>query len=459
MYRTIADDVLYKNVTHYSSMTSTDLLTRWDEHQSWLDRRLAMGLDPYSKQTSSRIEPECHVNTRDGRGTQGVNFGSQDYLNLSSHPAVKAAAKAAIDNAGLHSAGSAALMGNTSLSVELERRLAEFLGYSDCTLFPTGWGAGYGVIKTLVRPTDHVVIDRLAHACLVEGAYGATKNVHFFQHLSYRRACALLAKIRSAYPADGILLVTETVFSMDSDVPQIRELQDACNQYDATLLVDVAHDLGAIGDKGKGYLELQDCIGFPDILMGSFSKTFATNGGFVASNSASLKLALRYNCGPLTFTNAISPVQCAIIGSCLDVIEADEGRDLREKLMSNSLHMRQRMAETNFTVLGQPSAIIPVLLGDSALSRLANHYAYNEGAITNLVEYPAVRKNACRWRIQMMARHDKGQIDKFVQIACGAVEAAKQHLDYIKREDNKEFVAAIGHRDAKNAAVEVQAWS
>lgn len=154
----------------------------------------------------------------------GVNFGSQDYLSLAGHPAIRAAATEAASKFGVHSAGSAALMGNTGLSVELERQLADFLGYADCTVFPTGWGAGYGTIKTLVRPSDHIVIDVLAHACLREGARNATANVHTFPHLSNKAVERRLKRIREEDAETGILVVTETVFSMDSDVPDLAEL-------------------------------------------------------------------------------------------------------------------------------------------------------------------------------------------------------------------------------------------
>ncbi|WP_203155286.1 aminotransferase class I/II-fold pyridoxal phosphate-dependent enzyme [Methylobacterium aquaticum] len=433
MSDTIANSLLSGSLADYIEHDGASLLNRWREHQDWWDGRLRFGIDPYSKFTSSRIATECTASTRDGHTVSGVNFGSQEYLNLASHPEVLHAAKNAIDDFGVHSAGSAALMGNTKLSVDLEQRMAEFLGYKDCTVFPTGWGAGYGVIKTLVRPSDHVIIDRLAHASLHEGARGSTGNVHTFPHLSFEHAKTLLLKIRNDHPAAGILVVTETVFSMDSDVPDIAALQNLCRAHGATLMVDAAHDMGAIAPKGGGYLELQGCTGMPDILMGSFSKTFASNGGFVASNDTNLKLAMRYGCGPLTFTNAISPIQCAIISKCLDIIERDEGVELRSRLMENVLYMRKRMAESDFILFGQPSAIVPVILGDNAISRLTTHHAFELGGITNLVEYPAVKRDTSRWRIQMMANHNKNQIDKFVDIAVRARQNASSYLEVMSK--------------------------
>jgi glycine C-acetyltransferase len=357
-----------------------------------------------------------------------VNFASQEYLNLATHPEVRLAAKEAIDIFGVHSAGSAALMGNTRLSLELEKRLAAFLGYKDCTVFPTGWGAGYGLVKTLVRQGDHVIIDRLAHACLQEGARAATGNVHLFPHLSNAAVGEHLRKIRQKNPTTGILVVSESLFSMDSDVPQIEELQDICSCEGATLMIDVAHDAGATGPAGGGYLELQCMAGKVDIVMGSFSKSFGSNGGFVACNDPALKLALRYNCGPLTFTNALSPVQAATVLKSLEIIEGEEGRILRERLMTNVLYMRERLTQVGLTPLGLPSAIVPVVLGTSAYSRLATRYAYEMGALVNLVEFPAVARGTSRWRIQVMANHTAEQIDRFVRIAEAACEKANEHL-------------------------------
>lgn len=432
MFEKIDDKFLEGVTVDFVDNSETNLISRWDKHYNWLEGRLDHNIDPYSKFTSNGIHTEGIAGYRDGRTITGVNFGSQEYLNLSSHPAVLGAAKDAIETYGVHSAGSAALMGNTKLSRELEDRLAAFLGYSDCTIFPTGWGAGYGVIKTLVRPTDHIVIDVLAHACLQEGARSATANVHTFPHLSNEGVRRRLERIRRDSPNAGILVVTETVFSMDSDVPNIDRLQELCRIHNAILLVDVAHDMGAIGPTGRGYLELQGLVGQPDILMGSFSKTFASNGGFVACNNPSLKLALRYNCGPLTFTNALSPVQCAIVLKALDIIESDEGAERRELLWNNVCYMRTVLSDAGFSLLGQPSAIIPTILGDNAFSRLMTRYTLEEGGIMNLVEYPAVSKNTCRWRLQVMALHKRYQIDRFVEIACTARSKALAHVAALK---------------------------
>ena len=406
----------------------TNLLDRWNRHQCWFDERAAALVDPYCKTTLGRIGPAGEMRTRAGKIHCGVNFASQDYLSLSNHPGIVAAANAAIERFGVHSAGSPALMGNTALSAELEERLASFLGYCDSTVFATGWAAGYGVIKTMVQPHDYIVIDMLAHASLQEGARNATRNVFSVPHLSNVSVAQRLERIRRDKPAVGILVVTETVFSMDSDVPDLAGLVEICRRWNATLLVDAAHDLGALGPRGRGVIERQGLVGQIDVLMGSFSKTFASNGGYVACNHPALKLALRSSCGPLTFSNALSPVQCAIVLKALDIVQSEEGHERRERLHRNTVRLRAGLKGAGFKVLGEPSPIVPAILGNSAICRLATRYAFESGALVNMAEHPAVPLNACRWRLQVMADHTEVHISRMVDVAIAARAQADAHL-------------------------------
>jgi len=416
----------------------TDLLARWDESGEWWEKRVQHGLDPYQKYSTSRVGAFIEGAHRDGTAFKGNNFASQDYLSLSSHPKLIEAAKQAIDQYGLHSAGSAALMGNTALSVALERRLEAFLGFEDVVVFPIGWAAGYGAVKTLVKSTDHVVIDILAHACLQEAARDATDNVHLHSHLNLRAVESRLERIRREDQTCGILVVTETLFSMDSDFPDIRAMQDICHRHNATLLVDCAHDLGALGATGRGKLEDFGMLGQVDVLVGAFSKSFASMGGFVATNNKGFRFGLRGQCGPSTFTNAMSPIQAATILGSLDIIEGEEGAARRAKLMHNSLRLRAGLEEAGFEVLGKPSAVVPMLIGDVLLARLMTRYAVELGGIVNLVEHPAVARNACRWRLQVMTDHTDEQIDTMVEIAAKAREMAEMHVEWLSANDNDE---------------------
>lgn len=406
------------NLFDFYDETNPDLLARWDEVGRWFEARGDVGLDPYQRVVSTSIGPRAAGTLRTGLPFTGINLASQDYLSLSTHPGIVAAASEAAQTMGVHSAGSAALMGNTSISAALEKRLAIFTGYQSCTVFPIGWAAGYGVVKTLVRKQDHVILDTLAHACLQEAAGDATANVHRTPHLSVNGVERRLERIRGAQPDAGILVITESLFSMDSDVPDVAALQALCHRFRATLLVDCAHDLGALGPTGRGALEAQGMVGKVDVLMGSFSKTFASTGGFVACNNPALKFALRGACGPSTFTNAMTPLQAAIALKALEIVASAEGSARRDKLMRNILCVRARLRDHGFEVLGEPSAIVPVVIGDGALSRLMTRTALDLGAVVNLVEHPAVARNGARWRLQVMADHEVQDLDAFVAIAA-----------------------------------------
>lgn len=417
----ITNDSIWEGTTaDYLGQLEGHLLDRLQPHTDWWNARYAEGVDPYSKASVGRISSEGQAQDRNGTLYEGVNLASQDYLSLSSHPKIKAAAAEAISRYGVHSAGSAALMGNSALSLQLEERLADFLGKASCTVFPTGWSAGYGTIHCLVKPNDYIVMDMLAHACLQAGARAATKNVHVFPHLSLRGLEHKLKTIRQQTATAGILVVTESLFSMDSDTPDLAAHQELANKYDATLFVDAAHDMGCLGPTGRGHLEMQGMLDKVDIIMGSFSKTFASNGGFAATNHPALKLALRYGSNPLTFSNALSPVQSAVVLAVLDLIETEEGAQLRHQMLSNAKYLRQRLTEHQFELIGDPSAIVPVQLGDMKRSRLIARDTLQNGGLVNLVEYPAVSRKNSRVRLQVMASHTTEQLDRFVGILDSA---------------------------------------
>jgi glycine C-acetyltransferase len=404
--------------------TGANLLGRWDAHQDFWDARLAAGLDSYMRSSAERIGPETVALTRGHERIAGVNFASQDYLSLASHPHVCAAATEAVARWGVHSAGSLALQGGSVPLTVLEDRLGELLCCDEVTVFPTGWAAGYGTVKALVREDDHIVLDIVAHACLQEAAANATKNIHRVPNCSHTAVASRLARIRERAPDAGILVITEGLFSMDSTVPDLRAMQEICHAYQATLMVDVAHDLGALCDGGLGFIGDQGLLGEIDIVMGSFSKTFASNGGFVATNARGIKLAFRSFSNPLTFSNALSPVQAATVNAAIDIIRSREGAERRRRLMQNTIRLREGLAARAFQVLGQPSAIVPVWLGPVAQARRMTRTALSMGALVNLVEHPAVSRQNSRWRLQVMADHTPDQIDRLIAIAVAARETA-----------------------------------
>jgi 7-keto-8-aminopelargonate synthetase-like enzyme len=422
-------DALTGSMRDFRVPGGADLLGRTEGFFRWQDTRRQNGLWPFSRATEDGPKTVCAAQDDNGNKMRGVNFASQDYLSLSSHPVIKAAAIETIERCGVHSAGSPALVGNTSHSVALERKIAEFVEMDHVVLYPTGWAAGFGVVKGLVRSADHVVMDMLAHSCLQEGAHAATNNVHLFRHLDNAYCRNVLAKIRAKDVQNGILVVTEGLFSMDSDTPDLRTLQALCHEYNATLVVDVAHDLGCLGKDGRGHIGMQNMLGEVDVVMGSFSKTFASNGGFVACNSRAVKEYLRFYSAPATFSNALSPAQAATILRAFEMVESVEGRVLRLELLANVISLRRELEQAGLDYYGDPSAIVCVKMGSEGLARLVSRRLPELGLIANLVEFPAVPKGAARIRMQVMASHTEKNITDAVAILKTAKAEAERELE------------------------------
>ncbi len=382
-------DPLTGSLREYRDPHGQDLFKRVEDFYTWQNLRRRYGYWPYSKSTDEAPQAVCAAKDDAGRGFRGVNFASQDYLSLASHPAIKEAAKDAITDYGVHSAGSAAFLGNTKYSLALQKCISEFLQLEHTVLYPTGWAAGYGVIRGLIRPDDHIVIDGLAHNCLQDGALAATRNVYLHGHLNLQSTRRHLKRIRARDQENGILVVTEGLFSMDSDTPDIGAMQDLCREFNATLMVD-------------------------------------------SCNSPAVKEYLRYFGSSGTFSNALSPIQSAIVLKAFEIVRSEEGRTLRADLMKNVLYLRDQLKAAGLEVVGDPSAIVSVKVGDEGLARLVSQRLPRLGAIANLVEFPAVAKGSARFRLQVMAKHSKDNIDRLLAALLGAIEAAQQSPRYYR---------------------------
>jgi len=430
MSTTVLAQALTGSVRDFREPQGKDLMARVGAFHEWQELRRKRNLWPYSKSTQKAPLAVCTAADDSGQTFTGLNFATQDYLGLSSDAEIKAVAKAVIDEYGVHSAGSSALAGNTKYSLRLEETISRFLQLDHTVLYPTGWAAGYGVIKGLVRPADHIVMDGLSHACLQEGAYSATANVHLHGHLNLVSVRRHLKRIRDKDASNGILVVTESLFSMDSDTPDLGALQDLCREYGATLLVDVAHDLGAMGPGGRGLIGEQGLLGKLDIVMGSFSKTFGSNGGFVACNSAAVKQYLKYYGSSATFSNAMSPVQAATVTKAFEIVQSDKGQQLRSVLMERINQVRSALSAEGLQTMGNPSPIVPVRVGDEALARLMSRRLPALEVIANLVEYPAVAKGDARLRLQMMPTHSHADVLAVASRLREAIDHAQ--IEYVR---------------------------
>ncbi len=432
--------------------SGTDLLGRVAGFFEWQNVRRAYDLWPYARSTATAPKTHCSARSDTGSQITGVNFASQDYLSLASHPAIKEAAKEAIEEYGVHSAGSAALLGNTRNSLRLEKVISAFIHDREVVLYPTGWSAGFAAVQGIVRPSDHVVMDVLAHSCLQEGARAATQNIHFHGHLNIEGLTRRLQRIRANDRENGILVVTESLFSMHSDTPNIALLRAACDEYDAKLLVDCAHDFGCIGDDGLGHLGLQNMVDQADVIIGSFSKTFASNGGFIAVRDRSVAEYLKYYSATQTFSNALSPVQAAVVLTAMEIVRSDEGKRRRRSLMDNILYMRAEMTKAGLEALGDPSAIVPVRVGAEGLARIASRELARLGAIANLVEYPAVPQGGARFRVQVMADHTRADVDTLVKLMQQAMRTADLEFRSYREGDANMVGGTQTWEPASNAA-------
>ncbi|CAK0764074.1 Glycine C-acetyltransferase [Azospirillaceae bacterium] len=423
------DDALVGSLRDYAEINGVDLLERIEPFYVWQEKRRQHRLWPYSRALCETPKTSCAVIDDKGHPLRGINFASQDYLSLSSHPHIRAAAIEAITQYGVHSAGSAALQGNTCLSLQLEAALAEKLAMEHVVLYPTGWGAGFGVINGFVRENDYIAIDVLSHACLQSGANAATRNVRRFRHNDVNHLTKILRDIRSNNKSVGIMVVTESLFSMDSDVPDLTRFQEVCKAFQATLVVDAAHDFGCMGPGGTGVIGDQGLLGKIDLVIGSFSKTFASNGGFVATHSRGLKEYLKCYSSPQTFSNAISPVQAAVVMKACDIVNSVEGDERRASLMRAVTTLRREMmAVGGISCLGVLSPITPIMVGREDVARVASRILNDSGVLANLVEFPAVKKGRARFRFQVQSDHTDDQLALAAREVERALREAKREL-------------------------------
>ena len=403
-------------------LSGSDLGVRWAPHRTYWEARLAAGLDPYCRTLEERIGPEAVVRTRGQERMYGVNFASHDCLSLGSHPKIVAAATEAMARWGVHGGGSASRQGATLPLSLLEERISEFLSCGETVVFPTGWAAAYGALRTLVGENDHVVIDVGAAPYLIEGATAATRNVHRVGHCSLQGTQEALRHIRDRDSDCAIMVVTQAFFPREASVPDLRGLLTACRERDAVLLVSVAEDLGAIGEGGTGFVGEAGLAGEIDLVVGSLSRTFVSAGGFVATRLAGIGHALRTFCEPLVSSCTLSPVQAAIAHAALDIVRGPEGGERRAHLMRHVMGLRGALAARAFRVMGQPGPSVPVWLGSTEDARLMTRAVLAGGGLVDLLESPDVPDGEARWCLYPMADHDDVHIVLMANVAHAARE-------------------------------------
>ena len=367
------------------------------------------------------VATRCRVTTYAGTTFEGNNFASHDYLGLCQDDRIRQAAIEAIATFGTHSAGSEPMGGGMRIGKLLEQELSNYTRFPNLVLFPTGWAAGYGALKALVRPGDHIVMDGLAHDCLQQGARAGTPNISFFAHNNVANAAKRIARARAASPSAAVFVVTESLFSMDSDAPDFKRLIEACREHGAYLVVDVAHDLGAVGPRGLGALEDDSVLSGIDCIVGSFSKTYASIGGFVGTRTRGTELYVRGFSGTYTFSNYLMPSQIAAVREALRIIRDPEGDLLRAKAINNAIVLRQALANKGVQVYGTPSPMVITRIGDERKARGVYLACLRNGLILNCIEYPACRRGEARLRLQVSPRHTHQQLIRAAEIIAAAI--------------------------------------
>lgn len=391
----------------------------------WANRRLAEGTWSFCRVQEARSETEGTYRGWNGQRYHGLNFAAQDYLGLAHDARVIEAARRAIDAFGLHGAGSEVNGGTTPPADELARRLAEWLGQDHCIIFPTGWAAGYAAIRGLVRKPDHVVIDRLAHNCLREGALASGATITAFDHNNVTSLRQELGRIRQLDDKAAILVVVESLYSMDSDGPDLRQVVAAARDHAAYVLLDCAHDLGIFGRGGAGLADEAGMLDEIDFIVGSFSKVLATTGGFMASRWRQCTLLVQAFGQSNTFSNQLGPIQAATALRALEIVTSQEGDRLRAEALATAMHFRALLEEEGATCIGRPSALIPVLTGRETAGRAITRELAETGILVNFIEYPAVALGASRLRLQISPQHGALDLDDVAKRIGGQIRVCQ----------------------------------
>jgi glycine C-acetyltransferase/8-amino-7-oxononanoate synthase len=402
-----------------------DLFTRTEAFFEWQNARRANRLWPYSRVFETAASTTARIRYDDGVVGQGINLTSQDYLSLSGHPSIREAAVAAIRDFGVSASSSPVLAGNSRITLALERELADLLRMEHIALFTSGWCAAYGTITALVRPNDHVVVDERAAPPLQEAALASAHDVVHYPHLDTEEARAILAQLRAEDPHNGILLVTEALFPYEADRPKLGELQSACKEYDAKLLVSVMHDLGATGPAGTGQIGIENLLGEIDLVIGTFAKSFAANGGFLATRSRPVREFVKTFAGPHAFSTGLSPIAAGVALESIKIARAREGDALRMRLDSNAIALRAELASFGVACGGQSAPTVPVRVGSNAVARIASWLAFQSGCLVDVLEHPWVAPALVGFGLHCQAGHDHHELLTAAEILAGAICEAR----------------------------------
>lgn len=367
---------------------------------------MAAGLYPYFVPIESSDDTEVTV-----QGRRLIMAGSNNYLGLTHHPKVIEAADKATRKYGTGCTGSRFLNGTLDIHEQLEAELADFTGYESALVYSTGYQTNVGTISTLIGRDDVILIDKLDHASIVDGSFLAQGETVRFRHNDLADLEAELALM--ADNPGGRMIAVDGVFSMEGDIAPLPGLMELARKYEARLFVDEAHSIGVIGPSGAGALDYHGLKGEADLVMGTFSKSFACIGGFLAAEEPIIHY-LKHHSRPLIFSAAMPPGAVATVSEALKIIRNEPER--REKVLANGRYLRDGFRALGFETGPTETPIVPVITGTFDLTLRFWRRVFDEGVFTNAVIPPAVPPNACRLRTSCIASHTQDHLNKILEV-------------------------------------------
>jgi len=361
------------------------------------------GLYPYFRSIESAQDTEVIID-----GKKVLMFGSNSYLGLTNHPKIKEAAKAAIDKYGTGCAGSRFLNGTLDIHLELERRLAAYVGKESAVLFSTGFQVNLGVISCLLERNDYLILDEYDHASIIDGS-----RLSFSRTIKYaHNDMDDLRKKLSRLPEDAAkLIVADGIFSMEGDIVKLPEIVQLAEEFGANIMMDDAHSLGVIGFNGSGVASHFNLTDKVDLIMGTFSKSLASLGGFIAASEETIEF-IKHRARSLMFSASMPPSAVASVIAALDIIESEPERI--DKLWDNTNYAKKLLLDAGFDIGHTDSPIIPVYIRDNDKTFLITNILHKNGIFVNPVVSPAVPSDSSLIRFSLMATHTFEQIEEAV---------------------------------------------
>ncbi|MDR0385447.1 MAG: aminotransferase class I/II-fold pyridoxal phosphate-dependent enzyme [Prevotellaceae bacterium] len=364
------------------------------------DKIKAAGVYPYFRPIQSEQDTEVYI---DGRKV--LMFGSNSYLGLTSHPKVKEAAIAAVRKYGSGCAGSRYLNGTLDIHIELEEKLAEFVGKDGALVYSTGFQSNLGAIPTVTNRNDYIILDELDHASIIEGARLSFAKTMKFRHNDMES----LEKVLQRCESDVVkLIVVDGIFSMEGDIANLPEIVRIAKKYNANIMVDDAHSLGVIGKQGRGIASHFDLTGDVDIIMGTFSKSLASIGGFLASDKDTINY-IKHTSRSLIFSASATPAATAGALAALEIIKTEPY--YIEQLWKNTNYCLEAFRSLGFDIAHSCTPVIPIMIRDNTKTFMMSKILMEEGVFINPVVQPAVPNDSTLIRFSLMATHTQEQIE------------------------------------------------